>query len=203
MEKRWRNLLAVVAVVAIASVLYLFVGQLPPAEEDDSTPFDLEFYELNQLFEGHGLELGSSLAANKSFYGLEKSELVSLKGNLKNFSSSSEFKVGELSDAFVYLVDFAIKRKEFNAKEKVVESMPSENYCENIALFEELSTLGDGVVTSLANFENTHNAFVQSHESELVKHNILYETNLNVESELELQKGREISMSLLKGSCGA
>ena len=203
MEKRWRNLLAVFAVVVIALVAYLLVGQLPLAEEDDSTPFDLELYKLNDVFEDHGLELGSSLAADESFYALEKSELASLKGDLESFSASSEFGAGELSDAFVYLVDFAIKRNEFNTKEKVVERISSENYCENITLFEELNTLGDGVVSNLESFENAHNAFVKSHESELARHTILYETNLNVESELELQKGREISTFLLKGSCGA
>ena len=195
--------MAVFAIVAVALMAYLFVGQLPPAEEDDSTPFDLEFYELDLVFEKHGLELGSSLAADESFYDLENSELVSLKGDLRDFSSSSEFGVGELSQAFVYLTEFAIKRNEFNTKEKVVEGILPENYCERIALFEELSILGDEMVANLAEFEKGNNVFVQSHESELANHTIIYEANLNVESELELQKGREISTFLLKGSCGA
>lgn len=203
MDKRYRNLGALLILIVLAVAVYniMLLPQLPVVPVPQAN-FESEFNELGAIFASNGLEMKSSLAVDPAFYALERPGLVSLKQGLADFSSSAKTDAGQLADAFIVLADYAIKRNDFNEKAAFLQGISTEAYCTNLALFENRDLVGQQMLEGLENYQANMNMFVQGHSEELAGQGKIALIELDVSTEGSLQQGRENATALLWQACG-
>ncbi|MFH1235292.1 MAG: hypothetical protein V1493_06785 [Candidatus Diapherotrites archaeon] len=151
MDKRWVNLLGLVALIAIAVFAYFFVFQAPP--------FEQRLGEMKQSWLGAGLDGQPLHLSYDKLNTLSDKELSDLKAGLLKFTEAEKNPAAkELGDAYVSLMDVSIYRKKM--LDLQADLSAEEDPCAVLAKFDLLTQYKESLLESTNSYLSKVDSFV-------------------------------------------
>lgn len=156
MDKKWRNLLLFVVIIAVLVVGYLYFFQnslfLPVVEEKS---IDLGYDEILSLFEKNDVNIENVQTLNmvyidddgvinwvekKSNLLSVKRDLISFKSNLNGYHSEDKSELEGVATIYIHAIDFAVTSEQrFNS---IVSIIQGDNFnCSNLSVLSDLNNL--------------------------------------------------------------
>lgn len=167
MDKRWKNLLAIMVIIGFFGLAYYFLFQ-PPG-------FEQRLARMKAYWKKYEIEEPLHLSYEK-LNNLSERELKELKANLLQFNETETNPAArELSDAYVSLVDVSIYRKKMLEKQASLSA--EADPCSALSEFDLLTQYKESLLESTKSYLEKVDSFVAN--------------NPEKAEELELQKGND------------
>ena len=156
MDKRWRNLAAFFAVIAVLALAYFF---FVPAEG-----FSERVAVMRSYWEKYDIEEPLHLSYRK-LNSLSEGELGELKTALLQFNESEQNPAArELSGAYASLVDVSIYSRKMLEKQAELDN--TANPCAALAEYDELTSYKEQLLSSTQSYLQKVDSFVSNNPAE-------------------------------------
>lgn len=194
MEAKWRNLLVIAAVVAIAAgILFL----LPKADAFSQNLAKINSYWAERSIDPYSMtEAGLRLVKAEDLSGIQI-KLNGLRNGLASEGNGSEASV-KLAEIHIKFAESLKEAKELNLLLSETRNLSSEGICANLGKYEEMNSLTKGLAQKIREKNSAINSFSSAYPEKAKEANV--SRMLGDESALDSSKSDE-GLAELKGLC--
>jgi len=174
MQKQWRNIAIILAVLVITFLLYTFIPSFLGPQS-----FEAEYLELQKIWVAEGLyETGLHAQADSIGY-LSQEQLSDLKQSISDFSAQARYpSTKKIATAYILLINSVLYSQEY---EDLTYGMEAENVCLQISVFEKIKTILSKKLNLSVEYADEVNSFTVEYpvEAELISLSVIPDERFN------------------------